>query len=309
MKKLRRFLLGLVLIGLFTGTGALVYLFQPLTKKPLSFTGLKGNVQRGAYLARASGCFACHTKKKGPVLAGGDPVITPFGTFYAPNITMHLKEGIGKWTLENFSSALTHGLSPKGESYYPVFLYPNYTKLSAQDVIDLWAAFRTVPPNANKAPDHNLKFPFQFRFLLRAWKRLFFEVGSYEVNKRMSDEWNRGAFLATGPAHCVACHSPRNILGARDYGHELNGSPQGPNGEKVPPITATALLKKGWTKKDIVFSLRTGSKPDGDVFGGTMGEVMKDSTRFLSDSDLNAIAEYILSIEYIDGKSQLKSQS
>ena len=306
---MKKIFLGVTLVGLLTGASVATYLFWPIETKARVFSNTKGNVQRGAYLARSSGCFACHTneKTKGPVLAGGGPLKTPFGTFYAPNITTHPEDGIGKWTLTDFSNALTHGKSPTGENYYPVFLYPNYTKLSNQDIADMWAAFKTVPPVANKVPEHSLKFPFQYRFLLNAWKKLFFEHKVYEPNPRMSKEWNRGAFLATGPTHCVTCHSPKNPLGALDYGHELNGDADGLNGEKIPAITATALSKNGWTKKDIVFALKTGSKPNGDAFGSSMGEVVRESTRFLTDDDLNAIAEYVMSVEHKNGKSVVKN--
>ena len=248
-------------------------------------------------MARASGCFACHTnaKAKGAVLAGGGPLETPFGTFYAPNITSHKTDGIGAWSLTDFANALRRGISPSGNHYYPVFLYPNYAKLSDQDVADLWAAFKTVPPVAGKPPDHDLKFPFQYRFLLGAWKKLFFDSSSYKPNPDKSKNWNRGAFLVNGPAHCSTCHTPKNLFGGMDYDHGLAGDASGPGGEKVPALTAAALRKKGWTAKDIVFALKTGSKPNGDVFSGTMGEVVLESTRFLNDADLSAIAEYLLS--------------
>ena len=42
-----------------------------------------GDAERGAYLARASGCVSCHTNAaaKGLALAGGAPLDTPFGIF------------------------------------------------------------------------------------------------------------------------------------------------------------------------------------------------------------------------------------
>ena len=281
------------------GVVVVIYLFRPIETANHSFEGLTGDARRGAYLARASGCFSCHTDAPngGKTLAGGAALKTPFGTFYAPNITTHPEDGIGLWTVSQFAGALRQGTSPNGQNYYPVFLYPNYTKLSDQDIVDLWEAFRTVPPVAQKVPDHELKFPFRFRFLLNAWKRLFFTPGRYVPDATKSEQWNRGAFLATGPTHCVACHTPRNLFGARDYDHELSGNPDGPDQEKVPPINAAALKKGGWEKDDIVFALQTGSQPDGDTFGGSMGEVVRDSTRFLTAEDLEAIAEYVLSVD------------
>ncbi len=305
---IKKTFLAVASFGVVSGLGLATYLFWPLSYQQRDFTGIEGDVSRGAYLARASGCFACHTntKNKGAILAGGGPMKTPFGTFYAPNITTDKNNGIGNWNLTDFSNALTHGINPKGENYYPVFLYPNYTSLSNQDISDLWAAFKTVPPDNTKVPEHDLKFPFQYRILLTAWKNLFFKNERYKPNPEMSKEWNRGAFLAKGPTHCAACHTPQNLLGGQDYDQELNGNKAGPGGEKVPPITATALLKNKWTKNDIVFALRTGTKPDGDAFGGSMGEVVTDGTSYLSDQDLNAIAEYVMSVEHKNGKSVVK---
>ena len=69
---------------------------------------------RGAYLFALSGCAGCHTdsKNKGPLLAGGEPLKTPFGTFYGPNITPDPTHGIGKWSDADFVRALRDGVGP-----------------------------------------------------------------------------------------------------------------------------------------------------------------------------------------------------
>jgi len=231
------------------------------------------------------------------VLAGGGPLKTPFGTFYAPNITMDRQNGIGAWTLEQFSAALTLGVTPEGENYYPAFVYPNYTRLSDQDIVDLWAAFKTVPAVASSPPAHEIGFPFNQRILINIWKRLFFAPGRYVPDPSRSVQWNRGRYLVTGPGHCGACHTPRNLFGAPDAARRLQGTAKGAHQEKVPAITGEALRKGGWTKETLVFSLRTGSKPDGDVFSGSMGDVVRDGTRWLSDADLNAISDYLMSVQ------------
>ncbi len=287
----------LCVLGGFIGLGVAVFMLRPFPTESRDLSGLVGDVKRGAYLARASGCFSCHSAKGKPVLSGGGPLKTPFGTFYAPNLTTHPEDGIGKWTAAQFSAALTQGISPQGENYFPSFLYPNYTKLSNQDVVDLWAAFKTVPPVAGKAPNHDILFPFNQRVLLNGWKRLFFQPGAYKPDPTKTDSENRGAFLATGPTHCVACHTPRNLFGARDLEHELEGTANGPEGEKVPAISGASLKKNGWNKTSIIFALKTGSTPSGDAFGGSMGHVVTDSTRYLSNTDLEALADYLLSID------------
>lgn len=62
---------GLALVGT-AATAALV--MWPVGQEPAKIE-LAGDVQRGAYLARASGCIACHTNFEdgGAPLAGGAP--------------------------------------------------------------------------------------------------------------------------------------------------------------------------------------------------------------------------------------------
>ena len=45
---------------------------------------------RGAYLARAGNCMACHTARGGQPYAGGRIVPTPFGDIVTTNITPDL---------------------------------------------------------------------------------------------------------------------------------------------------------------------------------------------------------------------------
>src|SRR6516162_9219745 len=44
-------------------------------------------VARGEYVARLGDCLACHTSDKGPAMAGGRELATPFGKVFSTNIT------------------------------------------------------------------------------------------------------------------------------------------------------------------------------------------------------------------------------
>lgn len=257
--------------------------------------GLEGDVARGAYLARIGGCFACHTDAKagGAVLAGGAAIETPFGTFYGPNITTHETDGIGAWTREEFAAAVADGVAPDGTHYFPVFPFTHYAAYSDQDLADLWAAFRTVPPVEGEALPHDLVFPVGERLLASRWKALFHEPETIEPDSSRSDAWNRGRWLAEGPGHCSACHTPRDLFGASSDDRLFEGG-AGPDGEFIPAITPDTLRKEGWAADDIALALRTGIKPDGDALGGSMGEVVTGATRFWSGEDLEAIATYLL---------------
>ncbi|WP_370321752.1 cytochrome c [Oricola sp.] len=264
--------------------------------RPVALETIAGDAARGAYLARMSGCIACHTDAEGggAPLVGGVELPTDFGTFHSPNLTTDIETGIGGWSIREFSKAVRQGISPDGEPYYPAFPYPFYSRFSDQDIADLWAAFQTVPAVAEAAPEQELRFPFSFRPALKAWRAMFLDMGPLEPREDKSDAWNRGRYIVRGPAHCGACHTPRNMLGARQAELRLHGADGLPGGGESPPITKAALEKGGWTVASLSYALRSGITPDGDVFGGSMGEVVRDGTAFLSDDDLRAIAIYLL---------------
>lgn len=288
---------GIFCLAALFGAGLFSYwLIQGPEVIERDLAGLKGDVQRGSYVARLSGCIGCHTNAKegGPVLAGGAEISTDFGKFYAPNITPDPDDGIGSWSLLDFSKALTSGVSKEGNHLFPSFPYTFYKNLTDQDVVDLWAAVQSVPAIKGGPPEHGLRFPFGFHQGVGAWKRLFFDPEPLKNIPEMSEEWNRGRYLANGPAHCGACHTPRNLIGGRDTDQKYEGG-VGPGKEKIPAITVDDLESNKWEKDDLMYALRTGIKPNGDVFGGSMAEVVRDGTRYWSDQDLQAIVTYLTS--------------
>lgn len=257
---------------------------------------IQGDAQRGAYLARMGGCIACHTDSRngGKPLAGGVELSTDFGTFHSPNLTTDTEYGIGRWTVAEFARAVRQGISPDGRPYYPAFPYEFYSSLSDQDVADLWEAFQTVPAVGQPSKEQDLKFPFSFRPGLKLWRALFFDRTPFASAQSRSDLWRRGRFIVEGPAHCAACHTPRNFMGARQVEMHLHGAEKLPGGGKSPSIRTKALREKGWTAGALKYALKTGIMPDGDTFGGGMGEVVRDGTRFMTDRDLEAVAAYLM---------------
>ena len=211
----------------------------------------------------------------------------------SPNITPDEETGIGGWSDEQFLNAVTRGLSPDGDHYYPAFPYTSYAQMTVQDVIDLKAYLDSVKPVSQEVPLHDLSFPFNVRGLLSWWKLLFFDAGEYALDSQQTEIWNRGAYIVQGPGHCGECHNPRNLLGGMS-GSGLTGNPNGPDGETVPPLKGKRALD-GWSLEDVVFALELGMKPDGDSFSGTMGEVVDEGTGHYSEADRNAVAEYLLS--------------
>jgi len=258
-----------------------------------------GSAARGEYIFYAAGCKACHTDKKagGSLLAGGAALETPFGVFYAPNITPDPDFGVGRWTEDDFIRALAEGVAPDGSDYYPAFPYTSYTGMTRGDAADLWAYIRTLPPASTASRPHELDFPFSWRFLVGFWKWLYFTPGPMAADPARDGTWNRGAYLVRVLGHCAECHSPRNALGSLDEDSYLAGNPDGPDGEPVPNITPDAKTGIGdWSTGDITFALGIGILPNSEVIGSAMTDVVQETTGKLTDADLAAIAVYLQSL-------------
>lgn len=286
-----RWLIALLLLLAIVG-GAIALVFSPRVE-PVTVVP-DPNVKRGAYLARISGCVACHTNgTNGEPLAGGVALKSKFGTFFSPNITPDAEFGIGEWSVDEFAAALRHGVSPDGRPYYPAFPYPFYAALNDRDVADLWAAIRIVPPSTMRSIPHQVGFPFNIRAGLHLWRRLF-PPSEFEEDPTRSASWNRGKLIAEGPAHCGACHTPRNIAGARIVDRKFLGDPAMLDGGASPAIDAASLREAGWTKAGLVRALRTGVTPGGDVLGGSMAEVIEDGTAYMMGTHLEDLATFLL---------------
>lgn len=275
------------------GAAMAVYFLKPVTGPERDLT-LVGDASRGDYVMRLAGCVACHTDAAagGIELGGGAGLKTAFGTFVPPNITSDRIAGIGAWTLDQFSDALSNGMGPQGH-LYPAFPYENYALMSDQDVVDLYAALMRTRPDPAPAAESSVPFPFNVRLILAGWKNLFFAPRRFEPEAGKDAVYNRGKYLAMGPAHCVACHTPRNMLGALEWDRAFTGSPGGTGG-RAPALTRAALEEEGYDVASLAQTLKDGFTPGFDVLGGPMGEVIKDSTAFWTDEDRTAVATYLL---------------
>lgn len=258
---------------------------------------------RGEYVFHAAGCAGCHTEDRpdAPPLAGGRGIETPFGIFYGPNITPDPETGIGDWTREDFDRALREGVSPDGSAYFPIFPYTSYTGMTDADIDDLWAYLRTVEPVRRENRVHDVPPPFSWRFMLPVWRALNFRRGEDVITVTGATPDDRGAYLAEALAHCGQCHTPRGPLGGPDLDRHFAGWADGPEGDLVPNITPhpeTGI--GGWGEGDVTFLLELGMTPEGDFVGGSMNEVIQNTTSKLTAEDREAIARYILSLPPID---------
>ena len=156
------------------------------------------NVENGQTIFNAGGCASCHAVPNQPDrlrLGGGLAIPSPFGTFYAPNISPDPVDGIGRWSESDFVTAVRKGISPAGTHYFPAFPYASYAHATVQDVRDLFAYLKTLPSVSGRSPDHDLPFPFNIRRNVGIWKLLFMDDRLFVPDQSRPPQWNRGAYL------------------------------------------------------------------------------------------------------------------
>jgi mono/diheme cytochrome c family protein len=289
----------LLILGL-VGAGGLWFLARPKPLAAAAVSELTGDPTKGELVFWAAGCASCHMAEGATgaaqlVLSGGRRFPSDFGTFIAPNISQDPEQGIGNWSLLDLANALTRGVSPEGEHYYPALPYASYAKMAKQDVADLYAFLKTLPADATPSQPHDLGFPFSRRETLGLWKLMFLS-DDWALPGNLTPTAARGRYIAEALAHCGECHTPRNLLGGMDTARWLGGAPN-PSGEgRIPNITPGKL---GWTTGDIVQYLTTGFTPEYDSVGGHMAHVVENMAR-LPENDRQAVAEYLLAVQNVE---------
>lgn len=253
-------------------------------------------IARGSYLATASDCIACHSAPKGKPFAGGLAISTPLGTIYSTNITPSKDAGIGQYTEEEFSRALRAGIRRDGANLYPAMPYTSYAKFTDVDIHALYAYFmHDVAPVDEHGPVTQLPFPMNIRLSMKAWNFLFLDQHQFVSDPSRSAEWNRGAYLAQGAAHCSTCHTPRGFLMQENSGSELGGADVG--SWHAPNITSDLLSGIGsWSQAETAEYLRTGRIAGKAQAAGSMAEAIEHSFQHLTMDDLNALATYVRSV-------------
>jgi len=264
-------------------------------------------IARGKYVFGAAAGCGCHTVAKQPLNAGGRKYDGPFGTVYSSNITPDPTTGIGKWTDEQIITATRSGRRPNGERLIPVHPYTVFNGMAEQDLKDVVAYLRSVPPINRATPAKKISVPMFESVFLPAWLATFAAIESPPKSAATSGV-ARGEYLTRAVSHCGECHTPRTMTMAVDNTRFLAGNQKGkgPEGSAVPNITPDRETGLGsWSEEQITDYLETGNKPDGDVAGGLMAEVIQGSSagyKDLTKADRQAIAKYLKSIPPIKNK-------
>ncbi|SDR30969.1 Cytochrome c, mono-and diheme variants [Paraburkholderia fungorum] len=268
-------------------------------------------IKRGEYLATAGDCMACHTTAQGRPFAGGLPLKVPMlGTIYSSNITPDPETGIGNWTLADFDGALRRGVSKDGHNLYPAMPYVSYAKISDDDVKALFAYFRYgVAPVKQATRQSDIPWPLNMRWPLKAWNAMFLKSGPYQDKSNQSVEWNRGAYLVQGLAHCSTCHTPRGFA-MQEVALDESGSGflSGSVLAGWEGYNVTSSLNSGigtWTPEQLKQYLQTGHVQGLGGAAGPMGEAVEHSFSKMTDADVTAIAAYVRTVPAVeDGSKQ-----
>lgn len=294
---IKRILTGVAGVGIVAGMGFLWYAWWPAIPKiapvqPGQFSAEK--IERGRIVAAESYCVECHTRQDnggGPTLAGDYKMETPFGDIFSSNITPDPETGIGNWSEAAFRRALQYGVSRDGSHLLPAFVYDHFTKMSDEDISDLYAWIMTRPAVHMTRRPNGFPLSISPRITLASWKLMFFTPGRYKPDPNHNAEWNRGAYLAEGAAHCGACHTPRNLAGAEELpNHEYDGGVV--DGWIAPPLNQNNPTPVVWTEDELYQYLRNGVAPLHGPAGGPMSPVAHDFLATVPESDVHAIAYY-----------------
>lgn len=278
---------------------------KPLMMLTLLATSVGANaMSAGEYVAKAGDCTACHTSPQGQELAGGMRFATPLGNIYATNITPDKTHGIGNYSFEDFDKAMRQGIAKDGHHLYPAMPYTSYAKMTPEDMRALYDYLMTeVKPQSVENQKSDIPWPLSMRWPLGIWNSLFLQEGVYQPQSEKGDEWNRGAYLVQGAGHCGACHTPRG------WAMQEQGMDQAElrflNGAELDGWYAPSLRGLNVSKDDLVALLKSGRSRHA-ALSGPMGDVVTHSSQYLTDSDLNGIATYLLSLEALPSDAKVK---
>ncbi|MCW6026798.1 cytochrome c [Stenotrophomonas sp. SRS1] len=265
-------------------------------------------VERGRYLSVAADCVACHTSpKQGRPYAGGYAIASPLGEIWASNITPSKSHGIGNYTEADFAKAVREGVRKDGAHLYPAMPYTSYAKLTDEDIHALYVYFmQAVAPVDEEARTTELPFPFSVRSSMAVWNLLFLDKTPFKPDTAQSAQWNRGAYLVEGLAHCSSCHSPRGLMMQEVGGKAFAGGSLGD--WYAPNITSHPISGiGGWTDDELAEYLKTGRVEGKGQAGGGMAEAVTNSLSKLRDDDISAIVTYLRTVPAVADKDATRA--
>ncbi|MFK7963951.1 MAG: c-type cytochrome [Burkholderiaceae bacterium] len=286
------------------------YAAADLTSK--SETQTAAALKGGHYLARLGNCAGCHRGAPSnlPSLAsvsdndalygGGAAIETPFGRVYGSNISSSRSDGIGAWSADQFYRAMTEGIDAMDQALNPVFPYQFFAGLQRADSDALYAWFQSS--QAVKLPNraHDLRFPYDSRLALSAWRWLFVSQpvslpagASHHAASEPQVSAERGQYLVETLMHCNACHGERNFLGGFTRDDKTGGQQLPGNAGYAPSLDDVSEAGvTSWSLEEIESFLLVGSNRHADA-NGLMARIVQESTQYLTPIDAASAALYL----------------
>ena len=260
-------------------------------------------IERGAYLARAADCLACHSKPGGQDYAGGLGFKLPFGTLYSTNITPDKDNGIGNYSDAEFINAVRRGVRRDGAMLYPAMPYTSYSYLTDADTLAIKAYLFSLPAVHPQPPANSLAFPFNQRWAMWFWATMFNRDTRFAPDSSKSPEWNRGAYLAEALAHCGECHTPRNLAFAVDNRQKFAGAmTAGWHAFNITSDKGSGI--GGWSDADLASYLADGHAADHGTASGPMGEAVDRSFSWMTGDDIKSLVAYLRTVPAVASGDQ-----
>lgn len=283
----------LVVVGSFliAGQGGFVALHVPDDDTEVASTDAS-MIERGRYLARIGDCAGCHTTRGGQTLAGGRAFKTDWGVVYSTNLTPDVATGIGNWSPAEFRHAMKHGVSRSG-LLYPAFPFQHFQYVDEADVDAIFAWLHSQTPVSAQTPATVLEAFAGWRWSILGWRMLFHHPKPLAEAPTRSPSWQRGRYLVEGLGHCAMCHGRRGAYASLPPALRFAGGRIPHQGWVAPALDGESLSR--WNVADLADYLRVGTAPQGSAFG-PMAEVVRNSTQYLSQTDAEAMAEYLLDL-------------
>lgn len=307
---MRKWLMIIIIAGV-VGLGLAFTLGQIMPNLRTSSSGIEVDIsdpeliKKGEYIARTADCVACHTTLDGKEFAGGLPMLTPLGAIYSTNITPDKETGIGHYTFDDFNNATKHGVRKDGSALYPAMPYPSYQIMPDEDVAAMYAYFMSgVEPVKLANKKSELPPVLNWRWPLAYWQALFARERSF-VPESEDPVLARGQYLIEGPGHCGSCHTERGI-GFQEVALSNAQSEEYLSGAVIDGWRAKSLRGEHrglgtWNTHELVEFFKTG-RTDITAAFGAMAEVVEDSTQYMTDDDLYAMAAYLKTLSPTPGE-------
>ena len=285
---------GVLLAALSVGAAVVGWRSSLPRVTPVSAAFSEAQLQRGAQLAAMGNCVSCHTAEQGMPLAGGKAFVTPYGTVYSSNLSPDIDSGIGAWSYQAFARAMREGVSRDGHALYPVFPFTSFARMGDEDMTALYAWLMTQTPVAQTTPAPDMLMGLNMRPLLSVWNALFHNDKAERYDSTQTLQWNRGEYLVNGVAHCGACHTPRNLMGAEQ---KSTAYMQGAwvDGWQAPALTGLNHSPMPWREQDFFNYLRKGHTGFHGTASGPMAQVVRN-LQAIPDEDIHAMAVYLSSL-------------